>query len=331
LSCRPLRAAPLLGGLVFAGCGHDWDDLDPRLGAGAATTSSATSGAGGATSSQGAGAQGGASSSAASTTTTASASASASVGSGGSTGSLVDRDLLVRYYLDEAESGQGPAEALDAAPNPLPLMLTYVPGMSYASVGGHRGLSWNAIELDGRASAAIATTKIESGLAGQGAATIETVVELSAVSLFNSRISHIGTDNESGRFSLSAGETGTANFFWMPTGAPEPVLAARYPVDFPALGRVVLHLVLYASQADAADRARMFVDGVEVAAVASTPPLTTETIVLAATNHFALGNREIGMRSFVGVLYYSAMYTAALTDMEVQNNAAVLVASDDSP
>jgi hypothetical protein len=293
--------------------------------------SSATNGAGGGSSSQGAGGQGGASSSAASTTTSASVTASASIGSGGSTGTLVDRNLLVRYYLDEADSGQAPAEALDAAPNPLPLTLTYTPGMSYASVDGHRGLSWTAIELSGRASAAVASTKVEGGLAGHGAATIETVVELSAVSTLNSRISHIGTVNESGRFTLSSGETGMVNFFWMPTGALEPVLAAGYPVDFPALGRVVLHLVLDATQPATADRARLFVDGVEVAAVVSTPPLPDETIVLAADNHFVLGNREIGMRSFVGVLYYSAMYSDALTDLEVQNNAAVLAASDDSP
>jgi hypothetical protein len=317
---------------VLAACGHDWDDLDPRLGAGAASTSSAAQAAGGASSAQGSGGAGGAASSAASTTTAASTtSSSAAIGSGGATGSLVDRGLLVRYYLDEADSGQAPTEVLDAAPDPLPLVLEYTPGMSYASVDGHRGLSWTAIELSGRASIATADSKL-TGLDGLTAATIESVVELSAVSSFNSRISHIGTGSESGIFTLSAGDPGELNFFWRPgTVADPPILAEAYPVAFPTLGRVVLHLVLDVAEADAPNRARLFVDGVEVSPMVTTPPQAGQSIVLGPNNHFVLGNREDGMRSFLGVLYYSAMYTTALTALEVQNNAAVLAANDDAP
>jgi hypothetical protein len=327
LSCRHLRAVPLCAAL--AACGHDWDELDPRLGAGAASASSAAQASGGATSSQGSGGAGGASSSAASTTTAASTT-SATIGSGGASG-LVDRGLLVRYYLDEADSGQAPTEALDAAPDPLPLPLTYTPGMSYASVDGHRGLSWNAIELSGRASAPTATNKL-AGLDGLEAATIESVVELSAVSSFNSRISHIGTGSDSGIFTLSTGDPGILNFFWRPgTAQDPPILAETYPVAFPTRGRVVLHLVLDVAAADAASRARLFVDAAEVSPMATTPPQAGQSIVLAPSDYFVLGNREEGMRSFVGVLYYSAMYTTALTDLEVQNNAAVLAANDDTP
>ncbi len=239
----------------------------------------------------------------------------------------------MRYYLDEAASGQGPTHALDAAPAPLDLPLTYTAGMSYAEIDGHRGLSWDAIELDGRASAPIAGTKIEAELEGLAAATIESVVKIDAVSPSNSRISHIGTGSESGRFTLSTGDTTSLNFFWRPGGDAQmnAPLAGLFPVSFTSLGRVVLHLVLDVAQPAAQDRVRLYVDGAPVAAVMSTPPAPGEAIALGADNHFVLGNREIGVRSFVGQLYYSAMYTRALGVAEVQNNAAVLLSSDDSP
>ena len=324
-----------------SGCSHDWDLFDPRLdtpsgatasgaGGGAttgATTTSTTSGSGPSSSSS-------MSTGSASSASTGAGGSGGQGGAGGApVGALVDDGLLVRYYLDEAASGQLPALALDAAPDPLHLPFTYTPGMTYVEIGGHRGLAWNAAELDGRASIPAADTKLVMQLTSLIEATIEVVVRIDAVSMSNSRISHIGTDSESGRFTLSTNDVDQLKFFWRPGGdaQPIPILAGLWQVGFDTVGRVVLHVVLDTSAPVAADRLRLFVGGALALPLPATPPAAGESIQISNANHFTIGNREIGMRSFQGELYYSAMYTKALSEADVLNNAAVLADSDDSP
>jgi hypothetical protein len=107
--------------------------------------------------------------------------------------------------------------------------------------------------------------------------------------------------------------------------------ATRESIAVPTLeNRTVLHLVFDSNEADPADRARFYVDGVIA------PPSNEESIALGAQignlagEYFVLGNREVGARSFRGTLFYAALYDTALGPAAVAHNAARLVANDDS-
>ena len=262
-------------------------------------------------------------------------SAGGSAGTGGAGGaaggspagsSLVDTGLIVRYYIDEAASGQGPAELVDAAPAPQPLGMVWGPELSYAEDGaGHRGLRWNQIEQYSRATVAVDGTKISGQLHGSTTGTIETVVSVSAVSTSHSRLSHIGQDEEGGRFTLSMPSPSRLQFY---TASGRK---GYWEVDFPGLGRIVLHLVLDTTLADPAERVKLYLDGALVPSVGGEPPDQDEVLDLGTGRHYVLGNREVGERTFVGTLYYAAMYGSALSAADVLNNVGVLISDDDTP
>jgi hypothetical protein len=309
---RLLGAAVLTGAL--AACGGD-----PGPGAGGAGNAPGTGGSGAA---GGNGATGGAGG-----TGAGGAGGAGGTGAGGAIGQgpLIERGLLTRYFIDEADAGQTVLELQDAAPDPLPLAITYGPELTFATDGENRGLEWTAPELDGRASVAVDGSKLVA-LHGSKTGTIEVVIDVDEVTSSNSRISHIGFDFEGGRFSLTSPTTSRLRLFWQ-----DSELAGDWPVPLAMLGRVVVHAVLDTSLPDPADRARLFVNASPVARIGGTPPALDQVIDLSTGTHYVLGNREIGLRSFRGRLYYAAMYTSALTTDEVLHNAAILSTDDDAP
>ncbi len=317
---------------LFAACAVIDFGVAGDGGAGAAPT---TTGGGGAETSA-AGGFGGAGGDGATTATAMGGSTTDGMG-GGPLAMLSDSGLVARYYLDEASRGSPDAgAAIDSAPDPLNLPITWpsVGELHYVETGGQRGLESSAAGLDGRASIAdIGDSKIRSALDGSQTGTLEVVLAVSGVHESNSRFIHIGTAEESGRFSLSAGSLDELNFYWRPSALhPEDVLAGRWPMAFTPGERVVLHAVLDASAIAAGDRARLYRNGMLVAGNdTETPVELGQAITLADHHAFVLGNREIGVRSFAGTLFYAALYESALTEAEVANNAAVLETSDDKP
>lgn len=239
-------------------------------------------------------------------------------------GSLVDRGVLVRYFIDEADSGQTVTQLEDATPDPLPLPLTYGPELSFATDGKNRGLEWTTVALDGRASTPVTGSKV-TALQGSTTGTIEVVIDIDEVTSSSSRISHIDFDYEAGRFTLASSSASRLQF------RVNGGLIGDCPVSLPALGRAVVHAVLDSSQPDAGARVRMYVNASPLTRVGGSPPSQDEGIDLGTTAHYVLGNREIGVRSFQGRLYYAAMYTSALTEEEVLRNAARLLQGDDRP
>ncbi|HTN83225.1 MAG TPA: LamG-like jellyroll fold domain-containing protein [Sorangium sp.] len=248
---------------------------------------------------------------------------------------LADDGLIARYFLDEAAAGVAPAQVEDAAEAPMPLALTYGPEMSFAADGAaHSGLSWTAAGADGRASAAIDGTKIQSALQGAVAGTIEAVLRIAEVVENGSRIVHIGTGSEAGRFTLRSETPGQIVLWWN-----GDYCGGAWDAELPE--RAVVHGVFDSTvQEPAEDRVRLYINGVparRISAVggycgmhASVPPLGT-TLDLPDGRHLVLGNRELGERSFSGALYYAALYAKALTPAEIERNAAALLASDDRP
>jgi hypothetical protein len=252
---------------------------------------------------------------------------------------LVDDGLLVRYFLDEAASGQAPTMALDAAPQPLALPLVYskMAGDNpvYVEQSGHRGLSWSKIELHGRATIPVDATKIQARLAGKTTATIEVVVEIDQVTANGSRVSHIGAGAEPGHLTLRSDDINKAQTYWQGDR-----LAGVWDVDWVAEGRAVVHLVYDTAQADPAARVRFYLDGQELpdAPDPVEHPMPNQTITIPATGlmmkpvHYTLGNRgEDVARSFKGVLFYAALYDVALSDDDIATNAALLEQDDDTP
>lgn len=250
---------------------------------------------------------------------------------------LSDTGLVARYYLDEAASGTPDgAMAMDAAPAPLNLPITWGVGdaFRYAEIDNQRGLESTTAGLDARASVTgMSATKVGTALSGSQTGTLEVVLEVSGVHMSNSRFIHIGTGDESGRFSLSAGSLDEVNFFWRSSSIfPTDYLAGHWPVTFTPGERIVLHAVLDSGQAAEIDRARLYRNGVLVTGNDTKNPVQIgQTLSFVDSDAFVLGNREIGVRTFDGTLFYAAVYQSALTSAEVINNASVLLASDDTP
>ncbi|MCY1066955.1 hypothetical protein OV090_19445 [Nannocystis sp. RBIL2] len=250
---------------------------------------------------------------------------------------LVDEGLLVRYFLDEAKDGQGPKHALDAAPEPLDLPLVYdkdAMNPVYAEQDDHRGLRWPMAGLHGRATLPVADTKVQTALQNRTAATLELVVEVDAVSLLGSRLLHVGRSFEMGHLTLRSSALDRLEFYWKGNN-----LAGVWSLDWSGLGRVVVHLVLDTGQPDPIHRVRLYIDGVAVADgmdFGLTHPNQNEAIAIPTDPniplYFALGNRGAdGDRSFQGTLYYAAIYSNALSETQLQQNADILAGNDDAP
>ncbi len=235
---------------------------------------------------------------------------------------LVDCGLLARHYLDEASSGTGPATAFDASGNGVDLTLSYGGNMAYDEVDGHRGLRWQASGQGGVASVGVDGTTI-ADLEGTTAATIEVVVQLQSVVSDGSRLVHIGMGSEGGRFTLASDGADELHYRNYDTEY------GNWPFDFALSDRAVVHLVIDTAQPDEANRVRMFVDGVAVAATSGLPP-QDQTFQVGGRS-YAIGNRANGSRSPQGLIYYAASYACALSDAEVAHNAAILHADDDTP
>ncbi|XXX72421.1 hypothetical protein WMF30_32720 [Sorangium sp. So ce134] len=313
----------------------------PASGAGAGGGGSSADGGGGA----GSGAGGELGSAAGGGTAGSSAAGS---GEGGSAGAgaggldcalgsscLTDDGLVARYFLDEAATGSAPTQVEDAAEAPMPLALAYGPEMSFAADGAaHRGLSWTTAGADGRASALIDGTKIQSALQGTVAGTIEAVLRVAEVVEGGSRIVHIGTGSEGGRFTIRSETPGQLVLWWN-----GDFCGGAWNAEL--LERAVVHGVFDSTvQEPAADRVRLYINGIPARRIqsvsgycgmhVSVPPLGT-ALDFPDGRHLVLGNRELGGRTFLGALYYAALYARALTAAEIERHAAALLQSDDRP
>ncbi|MBW2456903.1 MAG: hypothetical protein JRI68_20480 [Deltaproteobacteria bacterium] len=251
-------------------------------------------------------------------------------GTGGSTSSgnppnLVNNGLIVRYFIDEAASGDWVTALEDSAPDPLPLALTYDAGnLSFTEIGGNRGLQWAAAQGSGRASTLVTNTKIQSALGGAGTATMELVVEVVDNGGHEARLSHIGGGTEAGFFGLTW--DGTFVRYWM-NGAYD---VGVWNWGLPQAGRVVLHLVVNIQASASIDRVRLYSNGTPITPNTATIGPTPGTPFMAPSGkHYVLGNWEAGGMGFQGTLFYAAMYSSALNQNEVSQNAGELLVNDD--
>lgn len=322
-----LSLLSLVGMAAAIGCNAISGVGDYAFGAGGAvTTASGTGGSGGPAGTGGAtGGTGGSSSTGGATGT------GGTGGSGGGAGAgeppLSERGLVVRYHIDEAGSGQGPTQLLDAAPNPLNLGLTYSSALSFATIYGNRGLRWTDHDLTGDARIAITATKLQTMLHGSTTATIEVVTSVDDVSASSCHFTTVGPGGHPGDLSLFTTSDTSVRLVW--NGATD---IGTWAVPISGLGRVVLHAVLDTTESAAAARVQLYVDAVAATKTGGTPPDQHDTVDLSASTTFVVGNGVSATNlSIGGTIFYVAYYASALSQAEIATNVELLSAFDDTP
>ena len=251
------------------------------------------------------------------------------------TGSLVDTNLLARYYLDEASSGTSPTTVEDSSGNNYDLTtVNYGSGnMAYTESGHNRGLESTSITGTQRASRGVDNTSdvIRNGLNGATQATIEVVVKMDSSNTNVGRVfgiqdrlgggglfgfSHDGDGNLRG----DAG-TGSWKVFWNNT------VAEGY--NEVSTSRAVFHVVVN-TPVQQASQIIIYKDGV---ALAHGDGISNSALSLPSDIDLVMFNREnsgVFDRSIDGVLYYAAIYNYAFSANEVAQNYNILSVNDDA-
>ena len=245
-------------------------------------------------------------------------------------GELVTRGLLTRYFIDESNSGADEDTLEDSAANPLPLTIDYAGQGTFIEEVGNRGLRWNAITEQGRASASLEPSgKIRQALDGSTQGTIEVVVDID-VFVAGSRLSHIGDADDRGDFTLRLEQEPTPRVRFVLNNDDEDENV--WDLDLVGRGRTVLHLVLDTTRGVDDDRVLLYVDGEEQESAGDAPPARDEEIDFpSALPSYVLGNSTDGGRGILGTIFYAAMYSTALDADEVAHNADILLVNDDAP
>jgi hypothetical protein len=238
---------------------------------------------------------------------------------------LASRGLVVRYFLDEAASGQGVSDVRDHAAPVFDLPVTYdnatTPPWTTTPTG--RGLAFDTIGLDGGACRPVSGKLL--ALDDLSNATLEVRVEAISDCLGSgSRFMHIGEDDRWG-FALGCLGTGTVVYAH---GDVSQETYTEWPVVLGS-SAITLTLVFEAGQALPQDRVRLYVDGVVRAFTITEEPSMGDPLIIGTTQHLCIGNRPIGGRSPRGTISYAAIYAVALTPAEIADNVARLAVSDD--
>jgi hypothetical protein len=238
---------------------------------------------------------------------------------------LVDRGLLVRYFMAEAASGQTPTALLDAAPSPLDLPIAYSSQLAYAGASGHRGLEWGSAGDSAVASVPLTATKLAVQLTGKTTWTFEVVADVKAVSPPSGLDCRI--------FTIATGTNGygTAGMITSDLGHVTVEInnstATTWAVD-ETQGPFVMDVVVDTNQPPGS-RVKFFLNGAAQPLGGGSEPTLGAGLAIAATDHLSVGNVDSGGRSFAGDETYAAIYNVALTSAEVARNASALQANDD--
>lgn len=235
---------------------------------------------------------------------------------------LVDRGLVVRYFIDEAATGGAVANLSDSAPQPLSVPITYGQTM-FVEDGGHRGLRWPSSGGNGKVELALGGNKIGSRLASAQTVTIEVVVKVEDAGNSGSESQITGLRGNNPDFVLAAFGSSSLRFF-RPFGTEGATWLSANTQQ-----RMVLHLVFDTTRVNGIDRIELFRDGVKLTKDSGSAPGFNSTVSLGGSDEFMIGNSRNQSRSIAGTIFYVAYYDVALDPTEIGTNATRLVASDD--
>lgn len=248
---------------------------------------------------------------------------------------LVNTNLLVRYHLDDAASGTAPTAVADASGNGYDLdTVDYGSGnMAWVEdASGFRGLECTTILGAGIAKRTIATSGdlIRTAIDGAQQMTFEVVFRDDAYTATGDRrifgICNGTTGQHLAHLMASTSATWSYTLGWEGSGG----LMQWNALD--AGVRRVCHVVIDTTQATAADRCRIWWDGVEVTSGNKSITIAqNDTLTMGTDAVLALLNWVPQTRSLNGAVYYAALYSGAMAPADVATNAAVLAARADKP
>ena len=248
---------------------------------------------------------------------------------------LVDTGLIVRYYIDEAASGQVPGAVLDGSSvgADFDLAITYdATDLNYNEISGNRGLENTNTGTDARATKAINDTsdKVRDNIHGAQKATLEVVVRADSFAAGGGRCFGINVGTTDGSFMLR-GKNGDIQFFAEFGAGVNPKV---YRTWTDGVGtRSVFHIVVDTTLATADDRIKIYRDGTLITPTVNDNPALNDIIELDAGATMFMFNRGTSTfgRAMDGVLFYAALYSSAFTAGNVTTNFDILTSDDDTP
>lgn len=242
-------------------------------------------------------------------------------------------DALVRYYIDEAAEGI-PTALQNSAPGTFgnyDLVIADAPPVFnahfyYFQQLGQRGVRWSDNGQSTRAVVFLGGQQIPPSL---DQLTIEIVLDIDEVLPNTGSVAmYIGELGMNGDLLLGLGASdGTStqpqvvSLFW--SNASQPV--ARWSVSTGI--RRVLHIVVDPVANEDPSKVVLYADGIRIESTSVTPP--NGPLALGGSEYLILGNTFNGSRTFVGNLYYAALYASALPEETVRKHAEILRCDDD--
>jgi len=253
----------------------------------------------------------------------------------GTTSTLVDTGLVVRFPLDEAASGTGPTTLTDVSGNAY-----HIDDIDYGSStmaftedgSGNRGLVSSDVAGDHYALKNINNTSdVVRDAFGGGCknATIEIVLTLTNGNNSGGRIFGINDRvGGNGIFTLKANNSGDTSVGVAWNGADANTVAI-------GTSRCVIHVVFDSNESTQNDRMRVYKDGTLVGSLGTALSIgAADNLVLGSDLDLILLNRNSSgtyQRSINGTVGWASMYNEAFTATDCDDNATALLADDDTP
>ncbi len=236
---------------------------------------------------------------------------------------LLDDGVLARWFVDDAGAGQVARSVGDGVAAGLDLELVVVDDhpQFVEDSQGNRGLQWTGDSAAGRAEALLGDSALGQALMTTPQLTLEMVIELEQVNGDRADLFAIGSAPSVG-IGLAAMNLDEIELLW------DEQTVARLPV--PGLGeRHVLHMTIDTEAAG--PQVRGYLDGEPQTLLDMVPLSGGSQLPVPGGSSVALGSRPGGISVFRGRVYYCAIYSIALDDAQVANNAIVLFDDDDRP
>ena len=241
---------------------------------------------------------------------------------------LVDTGLIVRYYIDEAASGQGPTAVLDGSGVDVDfdLVITYTTNFLYTEISGNRGINFPSTNGVQRADKAIDNTsdKVRGNIYGSKTYTVEVVAQIDDFSSSTGRCFAINKGTSNPTLGLTGTSGTNANIYFN-----ESLMRSFNPGSV----RAVWHIVVDTALATANDRIKIYKDGTLQSPTIDANPSQNVTVSIPSDSRLFMFNRGDSSfeRSMDGVLFYAALYSSAFSAANVTTNEAILSSDDDTP
>jgi len=240
---------------------------------------------------------------------------------------LSNTDLVARWEFEEADSGTSPASVADVSGVGSAWNLTTVDygsgNAAWMKVGSKRG--WESTSVNGTQRVArqlTEGTKIYDTLNGKQKLTLELLVQIDALNGGNGRVvvinDNAGSDPVFGLAGTSLSSV-TIHFNGTNAGSVDLSAFAGQPI--------VVHLEIDTTQATAADRRKLYVNG-SAQTISGGSSITQNAGMDTGERDWIIFNRQSGGsfdRSCDGIMFYCAVYENVLSGTDRTNNSDYLL------